>query len=162
MTRRTDLRAYLINRIFIPSGKGMMVLIAAQFLSQPSAAQLKAWDHSNTVLVDLSVLGVGDTGHRVDTATRVLLPSLGETLLAPPRRMPISRLLAPRPPTEGVRLERELRTVKLVPPSELRKRWRTCWHPLLHPPDLHHPPFVIRLVWMYEIPLLFFAFYRKS
>ena len=107
---------------FVAAGAGMMGLIAAQFVCQPSAAQLKPWGHSNDVLVDLSVVGDIGAGRSIDTGSHVFMPILGERLLAPPRRMPVSRLLSPSPSMKRARLENEALTVKLVPPSELRKR----------------------------------------
>ena len=122
MTRGEYVRAYLMKKKFVTAGAGMVGLIAAQFVCQPSIAQLKPWGHSNDVLVDLSVLGDRGAGHSIETGSRVFIPILGEGLLAPPRRMPVSRLLSPSPSTKRAQLGNEALTIKLVPPSELPKR----------------------------------------
>ena len=122
MTRREYFRAYLMKSKVVAAVTGIMGLIAAQFVCHPSVAQLKPWGHSNDVLVDLSVVGNSGTGHNIETGSRLSIPILGERLLEPPRRMPVSRLLSPGTPMKRARLENEALTIKLVPPSKLRKR----------------------------------------
>ena len=95
MTRRACFRAHLTNSKVVAAVTGIMGLIAVQFACYPSVAQLKPWGHSNDVLVDLSVLGNRGTGHNLETVSSLSIPILGERLLEPPRRMPVSRLLSP-------------------------------------------------------------------
>ena len=118
MTRRVCFRAHLINSKVVAAVTGIMGLIAAQFACYPSVAQLKPWGHSNDVLVDLSVAGNSGIGHNIETSSRLSIPILGERLLDPPRRMPVSRLLSPGSPIKRARLENEALTIKLVPPSK--------------------------------------------
>ena len=139
MTRQVCFRAYLIKSKVVAAVAGIMGLIAAQFVCHPSAAQLKPWGHSNDVLVDLSVVGNSGTGHNIERGSRFSIPILADQLLEPPRRMPVSRLLSPGSPRKRARLENEALTIKLVPPSKLRKLllWRSGSQRLKHPVRLH-------------------------
>ena len=122
MTRRACFKAYSIKSKVVAAVTGIMGLIAAQFVCYPSAAQLKPWGHSNDVLVDMSIVGNHGTGFHIETGSRLSISILGAQLLEPPRRMPVSRLLSPGTPMKRARLENEASTIKLVPPSKLRKR----------------------------------------
>ena len=122
MTRRACFKAYSIKSKVVAAVTGIMGLIAAQFVCYPSAAQLKPWGHSNDVLVDMSIVGNHGTGFHIETGSRLSISILGAQLLEPPRRMPVSRLLSPGTPMKRARLESEASTIKLVPPSKLRKR----------------------------------------
>jgi len=104
------------------AGAALIAGAAAFFTASTANAQLKPWDDSNEVLVDLSVLGDGGGGLGPDAGTGVFLPSLVEELLDPPRRTPASRLLVPRPPAGGASAQHELPKVKLISPSEQWKR----------------------------------------
>lgn len=114
--------SYFVKQNLITASVGLFALIAVQITSQPSEAQLKAWDDTNEVLVDLSVLSVRVGALDQYSITDISLPSLDGRLLDPPKRMPLSKLLTPRPPHAGTNLRRILPEVKLTPPGNYRKR----------------------------------------
>jgi len=116
----------LTKGIFTKTGTALMAGAAVIFASYGAEAQLKPWDDSNEVLVDLSVLGDGGAGPGPNAGTGVFLPSLSGQLLDPPRRTPVSRLLVSRPPAAGAVAARELPAVKLISPSEQRRRAATA------------------------------------
>ncbi len=93
-------------------------LIAAAFMSfavNHADAQLRPWNSSNEVLVDMSVLG--DNGVGPGPVGSISLPSLTGEVLDPPSKMPRSRLLATRPPMAGAYGEVDLPPVKLKKPK---------------------------------------------
>jgi len=85
-------------------------------------AQLKPWDASNQVMVDLSVLN--DNGSGPTPRGMVAPPSLTGNLLAPPSSMPVSRLFAKRESTAGSNSYRYLQPVTLKNPSKTSRKSR--------------------------------------
>jgi outer membrane protein OmpA-like peptidoglycan-associated protein len=79
-------------------------------------AQLKPWDASNQVKIDLSVLGDNGVGPMPNGP--VALPSLTGDLLDPPSRMPRSRILARSPAGAGAGAFQDLAPVTLKRPGK--------------------------------------------
>lgn len=118
MTSAREILAILGRKIVVLGLLGGFVAI----LPYSAEAQLRPWNSSNEVLVDLSVLGQGGGSPASRTAPGVLLPSLSTTVLDPPLRSPVSRLLVPRPPVGNHVAASNLPRVKLIPPSQFKKR----------------------------------------
>ena len=105
-------------------------IITASFLSLGlllnsvgTEAQLRPWDYSNEILVDLSVIGDAGLGPAPRAPGAIALPSLTGEILDPPLRTPRSRLLVTRPPSRGALfVPEQLPVVKLISPAELKRR----------------------------------------
>jgi outer membrane protein OmpA-like peptidoglycan-associated protein len=101
----------------------ILAAVAIFGLISPAQAQLRPWDATNQVMVDLSVLGDNGVGP-APAGGSVMLPSLTGDLLDPPARTPRSRLLVKRPPVTGARAVEDLPKVTLKRPGKAAKKRR--------------------------------------
>ncbi len=103
----------------------ILAAIALFSLISSAKAQLRSWDATNQVMVDLSVLGDNGVGP-APAGGAVMLPSLTGDLLDPPARTPRSRLLVKRPPAGTASSVQDLPKVTLRRPSKASKKRRTA------------------------------------
>ena len=103
----------------------ILAAIAVFSLISSAQAQLRSWDATNQVMVDLSVLGDNGVGP-APAGGAVMLPSLTGDLLDPPARTPRSRLLVKRPPAGTASSVQDLPKVTLRRPSKASKKRRTA------------------------------------
>jgi len=110
------------------SASRITIVILAAFaifsLVSSAQAQLRPWDGTNQVMVDLSVLGDNGVGP-APAGGSVMLPSLTGDLLDPPARSPRSRLLVKRPPAGAAGSVQDLPKVTLRRPGKSAKKRRT-------------------------------------
>ncbi len=102
----------------------ILAAIAIIGLASSAQAQLRPWDATNQVMVDLSVLGDNGVGP-APAGGAIMLPSLTGDLLDPPARTPRSRLLVKRPPAGAASTVQDLPRVKLKRPGKSTKKRRT-------------------------------------
>ncbi len=103
----------------------ILAAIALFSLISSAQAQLRSWDATNQVMVDLSVLGDNGVGP-APAGGAVMLPSLTGDLLDPPARTPRSRLLVKRPPAGTASSVQDLPKVTLRRPGKASKKRRTA------------------------------------
>ena len=103
----------------------ILAAIAVFSLISSAQAQLRSWDATNQVMVDLSVLGDNGVGP-APAGGAVMLPSLTGDLLDPPARTPRSRLLVKRPPAGTASSVQDLPKVTLRRPGKASKKRRTA------------------------------------
>jgi outer membrane protein OmpA-like peptidoglycan-associated protein len=94
-------------------------------LVSSAQAQLRPWDATNQVMVDLSVLSDNGVGP-APAGGAVMLPSLTGDLLDPPARSPRSRLLVKRPPAGAAGTVQDLPKVTLKRPGKSTKKRRNA------------------------------------
>ena len=99
----------------------ILAAIAVFSLISSAQAQLRSWDATNQVMVDLSVLGDNGVGP-APAGGAVMLPSLTGDLLDPPARTPRSRLLVKRPPAGTASSVQDLPKVTLRRPGKTSKK----------------------------------------
>lgn len=103
----------------------ILAAIAVFSLISSAQAQLRSWDATNQVMVDLSVLDDNGVGP-APAGGAVMLPSLTGDLLDPPARTPRSRLLVKRPPAGTASSVQDLPKVTLRRPGKASKKRRTA------------------------------------